>query len=169
MPTLTFNVTLDADITQEWARLDADVKAAAYAANRLDGDAADAARTQLDAARERLAAIDEEAHAAARILTVKRLSPKRWGRLTAEHPPRPDDMYDKRMGFNADTFDTALMEAAGTLTTADGAPVDSWSWESLVEEMPPGQYEQIIVSTVRLHMERDALPFSLPASGTTPG
>lgn len=162
-------ITLDPETAGEWARLDRDIAARALIANRAD-DAAlrDAARAEMDALTEQRDALKPTVDAAARRLTITRLSPKKWARLTLEHPPRPGDPYDERMGFNTDTFDGPLMAACITEAvdgTGKPAPFD---WDTAAEEMAFADYQSIITATIGLHQERDAVPFSPPALAPDP-
>lgn len=156
-------LTIDQDLAEQWSKARSDEQALQLVANRASDPAikANAEGRVPDATAARVA-LEEQIADAARIITVSRVAPKIWGRIVAEHPARPDDPYDARMGFNSDTFDRALMpHAIQTVTDGNGDPVDAWTWEELVEHMSPGQYEQIIGDTLREHMEREAVPFSL--------
>lgn len=157
-----YELTTAPELSEQWANAAADEKAYTLVANRAPDDKirTDAAErlTELTATRERL---EDEIAAAARIVTVERVDPKTWGRIVAENPPRPDDPYDARMGVNTDTFDRAIMPHAITaVTDGTGTEVD-WDWATLVDAMSPGKYEEIIGDVLRLHMEREAVPFSL--------
>lgn len=157
-----YELTTDPDLAPRWAKLAADEQAHTLIGNRATDAAikthARETAAELRAEREQL---EDEIATAARVITVERLDPKVWGRLVAEHPIRPGDPYDARMGFNTDTFDSALMPAAITsVTDGAGHPVE-WGWDALVEAMSPGQFEQIMGETLRLHTEREAVPFSL--------
>lgn len=157
-----YTLTTDDDASQKWAKLNADQQAHELIANRStkDGIRESAAEKAEELARQR-DELEARIVAAARIITVKRVDPKVWGRVVSENPPRPDDPYDARMGVNTDTFDRAIMPHAITSVT-DGLenPVE-WDWGELVEDMSPGKYEEIIGDVLRLHMEREAVPFSL--------
>lgn len=157
-----YELTTAPDLTSEWRDVQAQEKAHTLIANRSTS-----ARLRFDAKvklgdltahRERL---EQEIVDAARVITVERVAPKVWGRVVSEHPPRKDDPYDARMGVNTDTFDRAIMpHAIVSVTDGHGEAVE-WDWASLAGEMSPGQYEQIIGDVLRLHMEREAVPFSL--------
>lgn len=157
-----YELTTNPDLAEQWAQARAAEQAHTLIANRST-DAALAADATRNAAEQtgRREALEDQIAAAARVITIRRVDPKIWGRVVAEHPARPGDPYDARMGFNSDTFDRALMpHAITTVTDGTGTDVD-WTWEALVEAMTPGQYEQIIGDVLRMHMEREAVPFSL--------
>lgn len=155
-------VTTKPELSEQWGQVNAQEQAHALIANRSTSekirDESKQKRNDLATERERL---EHEIVAAARIITVERVAPKVWGRIVSEHPPRPDDSYDARMGVNTDTFDAAIMpHAIATVTDGHGEPVD-WEWTELAGQMTPGKFEEIVGGVLRLHMEREAVPFSL--------
>lgn len=157
-----YELTTAPDLGPRWAELAATEKAHTLIANRsTDAAVAASAREKTDELKAEREALEDQIAAAARVVTVERIAPKVWGRLVAEHPIRPGDPYDARMGFNTDTFDAALMpEAITSVTDGAGEPVD-WDWDELVKAMSPGKFEQIMGDTLRMHTEREAVPFSL--------
>lgn len=157
-----YELTTSPGLSEAWSKLDADEKTYSLVANRATDDNIKAnAATKRDELREERTALEEKIAAAARVLTVERINPKAWGRIVAENPVRPDVPWDVQMGFNTDSFDKALMPLAVTsVTDGYGTEVD-WDWGELVELMSPGQYNEIMSDTLRLHMEREAVPFSL--------
>lgn len=159
---LEYTVTTDPDLSPRWEQLQATERAHLLIANRAtDPQVAEDAKTKATQARIDREALEEDIAAAARVITIERVDPKTWGRIVAEHPARKDVPWDAQMGFNTDTFDRALMPLAITsVTDGMGEPVD-WDWATLTTHMSPGQYGQIMSDVLRLHMERDAVPFSL--------
>ncbi|MGQ4574893.1 hypothetical protein ACUH93_00555 [Dermabacteraceae bacterium P7006] len=159
----TYTVLTDPALTEKYSELESQIAAYALIGNRGDDkettDAADKMRESLE---KELETLKPGIAAATRVLTVTRLSPKKYARLLVSHPPRPNDELDGRYGFNTDTFDTALMEAAVT-EVADGAgePVTDWSWPVLAESMSFGDWTTIISGVMRLHDSGDEVPFSL--------
>lgn len=164
----TFEVLLDTTpddqpgLSERWHQLDADEKVHALISNRsTDETIKTNAQARLNEIREQRETLEAEIAAAARIVTVDRVGPRTWGRIVSENPARPGDPYDARMGFNTDTFDRALMPAAvASVTDGHGTPQE-WEWDTLVDAMTPGQYEQVMSDVLRMHMEREAVPFSL--------
>ena len=157
-----YEISTDPALSEKWTALEGQVRAFTLIANRAEDEntRADAA-ARLETVRAEQAETEQGIAAAARIITVDRVAPKVWGRLTAEHPPRPSVPWDTQMGFNTDTFDTALMSEAITSVTDGLLQPVAWDWPTLVEHMTPGEYQRIINDTLRTHMERDAVPFSL--------
>ncbi|MFC0673553.1 hypothetical protein [Brachybacterium hainanense] len=150
------------DLAEQWRRIAGDERAHTLIANRSEDQriAADA-REKADALTAQREELEAEMAAAVRVITVERIHPKTWGRIVAEHPARADDPYDRRMGFNTDTFDAALMtEAISSVVDGRGEPVE-WDWRELADAMSPGKFEEIVSDTLRMHMDRDAVPFSL--------
>lgn len=162
MKRIVFEVLLDTDdepsLAEQWQTVDADEKVYALIANRSnDENIKKDATAKLDEIRARRDAIEDEIASAARIVTVDRVGPKTWGRIVSENPARPDDPHDARMGFNID----ALMPVAvASVTDGHGTPQE-WEWDTLVDAMTPGQYEQVMSDVLRMHLEREAVPFSL--------
>lgn len=157
-----YEITTAPDLSEQWTHLDGQVKALTLVANRsTDENIAADARARAEKAVGERDELEEQIAAAARIITVERIDPKAWGRIVAEHPPRRDVPWDAQMGFNTDTFDRALMPAAITSVTDGRLDPVEWNWDDLVAVMSPGKYQEIIGDTLRAHMERDAVPFSL--------
>ena len=169
MVTRTHEFLPDHDLATEYARVSAEERAQIILTTRsTDEGVRDRAQARVDQLREEREALAARIETAARVITVQRLRPKAWGRLVAQHPPRPGDPYDLQLGVNTDTFDAALMPAAITqVTDGTGEPVD-WTWDALADAMSPGQFESILADTIQLHTQRDAVPFSLTASAATP-
>lgn len=161
-PTHTFTVSLTPDLDAAYERAQADEAAAALIANRTDDDTMRAnAETLREKHRATRVALEDQIAAGVRHITVTRLAPRQYGRLIVEHPPRPGDKYDERLGFNTDTFDTALMAATITsVTDVHGDPVD-FDWDTDSEAMSFVQYQQIVTTVIGMHNSRDAVPFSL--------
>ena len=159
----THEVLLDTDLAAEWQDL-TQKRAAMQLVARRGTDETMRADAEKNAATlgEDIAVIEEMIAEATRVLVVERMHPKTWGRLVAEHPPRPDVPADARVGLNTDTFDGPMMGAAITsVTDGTGTPVDDWDWDAMAEAMSPGAYAQIINSTLAMHLDRGAVPFSL--------
>lgn len=157
-----YELTTAPDLTPEWRQVQAQEQAHTLIANRSTS-----ARIRFDAKvklgdlKARRVQLEQQIVDAARVITVERVAPKVWGRVVSEHPPRPGDPYDARMGVNTDTFDRAIMPHAVTsVTDGHGAEVE-WDWDTLAGHMSPGKYEEIIGDVLRLHLEREAVPFSL--------
>lgn len=168
-PTRTFQISLAPDLHADYETARRDESAHALIANRSDDKGtADAARTMHERAKARRTDLEKQIAAAARTITVTRLAPKTWGRLVAEHPPRTGDAYDARLGFNTDSFDGALMGAAITSVTDQHGEPTTDTWDELVAGMSAGSFDEIVSATIALHTARDAVPFSLPVSGTAP-
>lgn len=161
-PTMTFTVSLAPDLETEYRKAQADEAAAALIANRSDDEKmrTDAAAL-LDRHRATREALEDRIAESIREITVTRLAPKAYARLVVEHPPRPGDHYDARMGFNTDTFDSALMDACITsVVDARGDDTDL-DWDEAAAAMAFGQYQHIITTVIGMHTSRDAIPFSL--------
>ena len=97
----------------------------------------DEARAQMDA----LAATIQSGQVRA---TVTGLSRGGYRNLLKGHPPRDDESLDERLGYNADTFGAALVEActieAHTLD-GDPVPLDVPAWVDDETGVGPGDFE----------------------------
>lgn len=158
----TYELTTKPGLSTEWQQVKAQEQAHTLIANRsTSAKIRFESKVKLGDLRARRVQLEQDIVAAARIITVERVQPKVWGRVVSEHPPRPGDPYDARMGVNTDTFDRAIMPYAITSVT-DGHGVEvEWDWDTLAGQMSPGKYEEIIGGVLRMHMEREAVPFSL--------
>lgn len=157
-----YELTTAPDLSEQWSQVAAQEQTYALVANRsTDDKIRTSAAEKLEQLKTERTDLEDQIADAARIVTVERIDPKAWGRIVAEHPVRPDVPWDVQMGFNTDTFDKALMPLAITSVT-DGhlEPVD-WDWVELVDMMSPGKYQEVMGDTLRLHLEREAVPFSL--------
>lgn len=157
-----YELTTKPELSEQWRQVQAQEQAHTLIANRSTS-----ARIRFDAKvklgdlKARRAQLEQDIVDAARVITVERVAPKVWGRVVSEHPPRPGDPYDARLGVNTDTFDAAIMpHAVASVTDGHGEAVE-WDWPTLAGQMSPGKYEEIIGDVLRLHMEREAVPFSL--------
>lgn len=157
-----YELTTKPELAEQWRQVQAQEQAHTLIANRSTS-----ARIRFDAKvklgdlKARRTQLEQDIVDAARIITVERVQPKVWGRVVSEHPPRPGDPYDARLGVNTDSFDAAIMpHAIASVTDGHGEPVE-WDWPVLAGQMSPGKYEEIIGDVLRLHMEREAVPFSL--------
>lgn len=157
-----YELTTDPELATEWQQVTAQEQAHTLIANRsTSAKIRFDAKVKLGDLKARREQLEQDIVAAARVVTVERVAPKVWGRVVSEHPPRPGDSYDARMGVNTDTFDAAIMpHAIATVTDGHGETVE-WDWAELAGQMSPGKFEEIVGGVLRLHMEREAVPFSL--------
>lgn len=169
MPSRTHTLVTTPDLIDDWDTVCAEQAAAAMIANRAEGDVRDDARARHDAATARRADIEAAIIDATRTITMTRLAPREWMRILAAHPARDDDPYDARLGVNTDTFADDLMPAVITsVVDGHGTPVDL-DWPTVAATMSPTDYQDLTMGAIALHTRRDAVPFSLPDSPTTPG
>lgn len=158
----THTITLAADAAAQYAELSQQVDAVSLIANRTeDGLMREQATAHLAELTEQLHALQDEIAAGARTVTLTRLPPRQYARLMVEHPARPGDQYDERMGYNTDTVTGPLMDACITsVVDADGAPVE-FSWEDVQDDLSPADFHLLVNSVISMHEARDAVPFSL--------
>ena len=83
-------------------------------------------------------------------IVIKGLTRGERRRLLIEHAPREDDDLDAQVGYNADTFGDALIQACIVRTeTLDGVTVEN-EWASWADEMTNGQWEEVFRACLTL-------------------
>lgn len=86
-------------------------------------------------------------------IVVKGLTRGEFRRLLTAHAPRPDVDLDTQLGYNADTFGDALIQASIVSTSAHemlgGGPVDN-EWPAWADEMTNGQWEEVFRACMKL-------------------
>ena len=83
-------------------------------------------------------------------ITIKGLTRGEFRRLLTNHPPAEDNDLDQRLGYNADTFGEALIQACILRTdTLDGEPVPN-EWDTWADEMTHGQWEEVFTACLKL-------------------
>ena len=83
-------------------------------------------------------------------IVIKGLTRGEFRRLLTAHPPREGDPLDTRVGYNADTFGDALIQAS-ILRTEDlnGNTVPN-QWDQWADEMTNGQWEEVFTACLKL-------------------
>jgi hypothetical protein len=160
-PTRTVAVWLgaDLDLLDEYERAVHELDEA-QPAKTLDGQGG---RSQIQARIDRLRERLEEYRVTFR---VKGLDDKRWERLLAAHPPRVNasgeiDDGDKRLGWNRETFNGALVRA--TVIEPD---LDDEDWLALLGDdetegqLTSGQVDELATAAFTLTKIRIDVPFS---------
>lgn len=165
-PQHEFTTTIDGSLEVEWQQLEQKIAGYSLIFNRSDDEnLAKEAGAMLDELRQQQNELKDKIKTAARVITVERLAPKKFARLMAAHPPREGDPFDKETGFNTDTFDRALMDAAITkVVDGHGNPVEGFQWADVVDEISFGQFQTIIKLALSLNTSQTAVPFSLAES-----
>lgn len=114
-------------------------------ADDLEGQLAEV-REQMDEQREIIAS------GVVRIV-IKGLTRGEYRRLLIEHAPREDDDLDQQLGYNADTFGNALIQACIVKTLAHetngGEPVPN-EWDEWADQMTNGQWEEVFRACLNL-------------------
>lgn len=86
-------------------------------------------------------------------LVVKGLNRGEYRRLLSAHAPREGDPLDEQLGYNADTFGDAFIQACIVKTLAHevngGGPVEN-RWDEWADEMTNGQWDEIFRACLRL-------------------
>lgn len=158
-----FDVLTDPELSEEWEKLQTKHATLAFMANHAADEKLSAkADEELDELNAEIETLKDKVAAAARTIKVQRLAPKQYARLLAANPPRPDDEYDMQVGFNTDTFDSALMnQSIVEVTDGNGIQQKEWDWNELAEQMSFAEYQSIIGSVLNMYEGRESVPFSL--------
>ena len=83
-------------------------------------------------------------------IVIKGLTRGEFRRLLVAHPPRQGDPLDSKVGYNADTFGDALIQASILRTEdLDGNPVPN-EWDRWADEMTNGQWEDVFTACMKL-------------------
>ena len=83
-------------------------------------------------------------------IVVKGLTRGEYRRLLVEHAPRDGDALDRQLGYNADTFGDAVIQACIVRTeNLDGEPVEN-QWGDWADEMTNGQWEEVFRACLNL-------------------
>lgn len=161
--TATHTITTNPALSTEWERLREKIAGVSLIFNRTDNDTMrDRASAHLDELKQQQADLEARIAEAARILTLENLPPRDYAALIASHPPRPDDPFDRQMGFNTDTFDRPLIDGSiTTVTDGTGVPITGFTWAEVADDIPFGQFQEIVTSALALNMNASAVPFSL--------
>lgn len=108
-PTATVTITIDAhsDLVAEAAALRAEEKRLALAAAR-NGDDID---PRADEVQARLAELEQHIAEGQIHVRVRTLGHGQYRNLLKNHPPKPDDEIDAKVGYDVDTFGAALIRA----------------------------------------------------------
>ena len=86
-------------------------------------------------------------------IVVKALTRGEFRRVLTAHPPREDDEYDARVGYNVDTFGDAFIQACILETRAHellGGETVPNEWDAWADEMTNGQWQAIFTACMEL-------------------
>lgn len=142
-PTATVTITLDAhsDLVAEAASLRAEEKRLALTAAR-NGDDID---PRVPAIQARLAELEQTIETGQIHVRLRTLGHGQYRNLLKNHPPKPDDEIDAKVGYDVDTFGADLIRAA-TLDATDHAgqpyPLDLDDLLDDDEGVSPFDFEQ---------------------------
>lgn len=123
-------------------RLDGRPRRLSEPPENLDAQLADV-RAKMDAQRKIISS------GVVRII-IKGLTRGEFRRLLTAHPPRENDPLDARVGYNADTFGDALIQACILRTEdLDGNQVPN-EWDRWADAMTNGQWEDVFTACMKL-------------------
>jgi len=131
--TATVQVTLDAknDEQEELQALAVEEKRLALAQARETGAKRSPITKQLNEIRPAIAALEAEIATGRITVTVMALAASKYRNLLKNHPPREDDEFDAKVGYNEETFMLPLLTEA-TVAARDhqgqDVPLDLEAW-----------------------------------------
>lgn len=153
--------------------LDGDLKAAHEAAdaeysaenNRRLADPRLASSTRSLA--QKVTELEDQMRESSVTFLVRGMKRGEWVELTAEHPPREKNTLDSNYGFNIDALmNVAVPKSIAAVENSKGEPLPfdpATEWEPLADEMTNSQYEEFVVSVIKVNAGRNDVPFSLSA------
>ncbi|MFG3340529.1 hypothetical protein [Glycomyces sp. NPDC048151] len=86
--------------------------------------------------------------------TMRGLPRKQWTELLKSHPPRKDNLEDRKVGFNEDTLYEALVRKC----IVDPVPTDE-EWEQIDEALTQGEWTRLVTVAQTLNLIGSKLPF----------
>lgn len=113
-----------------------------------------AAADSLGARKELPEALVAAVEAATIRFTLRALPRKQWTALIKEHPPRKDNLDDRKLGYNEDT----LYEAMVRKSIVDPVPTDD-EWAQIDEVLTEGEWIRLVAAAQTLNLAGSKLPF----------
>lgn len=164
LPERTISICLRGDLDAEHQRLTTEVlKLKATGASSLAG-------ADLGDLPDRIEALRLEIEAESIVVRLRALTRRRWSELIAQHPARPGNERDAKVGLNAFGFySTAIRESA------IDCELDAADWATLLGDadtdglLTDGQWDQLIRSINELNQSPASVPFSLESFLKTKG
>jgi hypothetical protein len=117
-------------------------------------EASRAAADSLGARKEIPEALTAAVEAATIRFTLRALPRKTWTELLKSHPPRKDNLDDRKLGYNDATFYEALVRAS----IIDPVPSDA-EWEQIDEVLIEGEWIRLVAAAQTLNLAGTKLPF----------
>lgn len=99
--------------------------------------------------------------------TIRGLRRKVWVEFFESNPARPDNVGDKRVGFDVSALDPIIAQSIVAVTSRDGkpAPFDpAAEWDDLADQMTNGQWSDFANAVIEVNHEVRSAPFSPLAS-----
>lgn len=96
----------------------------------------------------------EAVEAATVRFTLRALPRREWTDLIKEHPPRKDNLEDRKVGYNEATFYEALVKAS----IADPVPTAK-EWEQIDAVLTEGEWIRLVTASQTINLVGSKLPF----------
>lgn len=158
LPAVTVPLCLRSDLQEQFEAAEQALSAAlqvAEDADSLGGGTVDVQALAAEVERIRVEMADEVIE-----FRFQARDRKRWPRLIAEHPPRPDNEKDVEQGLNFESLMTALI-----VESTVSPQLDPEDWEALFGAITDGQWELLTNTLWRLNRQQElSVPFSPAAS-----
>lgn len=152
------------DLVAEFERLEGELKLArAKDENSFSGGESRAVVEKMDAIREQMQA----ASVNVRLRAMDKMRPIG---LVAEHPPREDEVADKTLGYNQETYYTALVRESIVSfehddgTTLAASELNEEAWTALLSGLSYRQFDNLVGAALLLNNRDVDVPFSHVAS-----
>lgn len=131
------------------------------------GDPREAGSPALTEAAQRVQELEREMQAHTVEFTIRGLRRKVWVEFFESHPARPDNVGDKRVGFDTSALDPIIAQSIVAVTRHDGQPEQfdpAAEWEDLADKMTNGQWSDFANAVIEVNHEVRSAPFSPLAS-----
>ena len=146
-PTAEVPLTLDAktDQRRKWDELASRERRLVVERERAETGKRTPITRKINAVRKEMDALAADVASGQITVTVSGVSRGAYRDLLKQHPPKPGDELDKRVGYDMDTFGGGLIRAA-TLSAVDAAgkpvPLDVDAWIDDDEGVAAGDFER---------------------------
>lgn len=155
LPEKTVEVCLRGDLTAEVEDLERQMRDVRTNAQTM------AERGTVSALAQRIEELRREMQSSAVVFRLRGLNRAGWTALLRAHPPRKDDKVDAAMGYNVETFFSALIRAC--LLEPE---VTDEQWERLEALLSSKQYDDLADAALTVSRRKVDVPFSFAASAT---
>lgn len=146
---VTETLVLDGALDAEWTRLQIELGEASrvvLAGGSEPGASLADPRPRVTAVAQQMEEIREQVADSEVTFVFEALDWQDRAALQTEHPPRPGVRLDELRGYNADTYDMALIRVCCvqvTSSTDEGSEVPEALWDTFLPKLSSGQFQKL--------------------------